>query len=600
MNINNGNNNLGFNKKTSDKKVLKKLEDLEKRVENVENLEDIDLNLDNYITKDELDNYITKDELERKNYLTQEDMAFVNEFVTDAEVRGLIEDKADKIHEHSQYLTEIPSEYATETYVKNEIANIPKEEIDLTDYALKTDIPTKTSELTNDSGFITKHQSLDEYAKKEDLFSRNYNDLTNKPTIPSIKGLATETYVKNEIANIQLGGNDNYINVLDYGVKEGLDVDAKTNTTAFQSILDTYGDTKIILFPPGNFIFNPVDLREQRNITIEGFSSSFASFSQKNIYTGKITDTFTKIICAKNTDATFFKHKNCVLVMRNLGFYNVLINGTSFDLQTPAKTNVFMQHTVTDGAGNNVEKGKAFITDCAFFGWKVVFGNGFTMQHLEDEWGTGKSESKYDFFKQSCVMANRCRFTKNGVGVNQSVDARLIDCSFNKNDYGIVFRKNSGFSSVIGCRIEWNNYNGIYVKEAHDVTISECEFDCNGYAGLYVEGNTNSNFNNNVYRRNGAKIENTGTDYINNVHIYAYNNTDCNFIGNNTLAKTTSDVGSALTRPSNCVGFDSNINCIISMNNFQGCTKSNKLDGSLIKNNVNCVIVNNIPNIVQK
>jgi parallel beta-helix repeat protein len=600
MNINNGNNNLGFNKKTSDKKVLKKIEDLEKRVENVENLEDIDLNLDNYITKDELDNYITKDELERKNYLTQEDMAFVNEFVTDAEVRGLIEDKADKIHEHSQYLTEIPSEYATETYVKNEIANIPKEEIDLTDYALKTDIPTKTSELTNDSGFITKHQSLDEYAKKEDLFSRNYNDLTNKPTIPSIKGLATETYVKNEIANIQLGGNDNYINVLDYGVKEGLDVDAKTNTTAFQSILDTYGDTKIILFPPGNFIFNPVDLREQRNITIEGFSSSFASFSQKNIYTGKITDTFTKIICAKNTDATFFKHKNCVLVMRNLGFYNVLINGTSFDLQTPAKTNVFMQHTVTDGAGNNVEKGKVFITDCAFFGWKVVFGNGFTMQHLEDEWGTGKSESKYDFFKQSCVMANRCRFTKNGVGVNQSVDARLIDCSFNKNDYGIVFRKNSGFSSVIGCRIEWNNYNGIYVKEAHDVTISECEFDCNGYAGLYVEGNTNSNFNNNVYRRNGAKIENTGTDYINNVHIYAYNNTDCNFIGNNTLAKTTSDVGSALTRPSNCVGFDSNINCIISMNNFQGCTKSNKLDGSLIKNNVNCVIVNNIPNIVQK
>jgi parallel beta-helix repeat protein len=600
MNINNGNNNLSFNKKTSDKKVLKKLEDLEKRVENVENLEDIDLNLDNYITKDELDNYITKDELERKNYLTQEDMAFVNEFVTDAEVRGLIEDKADKIHEHSQYLTEIPSGYATETYVKNEIANIPKEEIDLTDYALKTDIPTKTSELTNDSGFITKHQSLDEYAKKEDLFSRNYNDLTNKPTIPSIKGLATETYVKNEIANIQLGGNDNYINVLDYGVKEGLDVDAKTNTTAFQSILDTYGDTKIILFPPGNFIFNPVDLREQRNITIEGFSSSFASFSQKNIYTGKITDTFTKIICAKNTDATFFKHKNCVLVMRNLGFYNVLINGTSFDLQTPAKTNVFMQHTVTDGAGNNVEKGKAFITDCAFFGWKVVFGNGFTMQHLEDEWGTGKSESKYDFFKQSCVMANRCRFTKNGVGVNQSVDARLIDCSFNKNDYGIVFRKNSGFSSVIGCRIEWNNYNGIYVKEAHDVTISECEFDCNGHAGLYVEGNTNSNFNNNVYRRNGAKIENTGTDYINNVHIYAYNNTDCNFIGNNTLTKTTSDVGSALTRPSNCVGFDSNINCIISMNNFQGCTKSNKLDGSLIKNNVNCVIVNNIPNIVQK
>ena len=33
------------------------------------------------------------------------------------------------------------------------------------------------------------------------LFSGNYNDLTNKPTIPSIAGLATETYVNNAVAN---------------------------------------------------------------------------------------------------------------------------------------------------------------------------------------------------------------------------------------------------------------------------------------------------------------------------------------------------------------------------------------------------------------
>jgi len=33
------------------------------------------------------------------------------------------------------------------------------------------------------------------------LFSGNYNDLTNKPTIPSINGLATTTYVDNAVAN---------------------------------------------------------------------------------------------------------------------------------------------------------------------------------------------------------------------------------------------------------------------------------------------------------------------------------------------------------------------------------------------------------------
>lgn len=36
------------------------------------------------------------------------------------------------------------------------------------------------------------------------LFSGNYNDLTNKPTIPSISGLATETYVNEAVANIIL------------------------------------------------------------------------------------------------------------------------------------------------------------------------------------------------------------------------------------------------------------------------------------------------------------------------------------------------------------------------------------------------------------
>lgn len=60
-------------------------------------------------------------------------------------------------------------------------------------------VPTKTSELTNDSGFITSipdeyvtntemteyAQPKGDYALKSELFSKNYNDLTNKPTIPT-------------------------------------------------------------------------------------------------------------------------------------------------------------------------------------------------------------------------------------------------------------------------------------------------------------------------------------------------------------------------------------------------------------------------------
>lgn len=69
----------------------------------------------------------------------------------------------------------------------------------LVDYAKKTDLPTKTSDLTNDSGYLTQHQSLAAYAKTADLStvatSGSYADLSNKPTIPSIEGLASEEYV---------------------------------------------------------------------------------------------------------------------------------------------------------------------------------------------------------------------------------------------------------------------------------------------------------------------------------------------------------------------------------------------------------------------
>ena len=54
----------------------------------------------------------------------------------------------------------------------------------------KPTVPSKTSELTNDSGFLTEHQSLDAYAKKIDLATvattGAYSDLSGTPTIPTV------------------------------------------------------------------------------------------------------------------------------------------------------------------------------------------------------------------------------------------------------------------------------------------------------------------------------------------------------------------------------------------------------------------------------
>lgn len=428
-------------------------------------------------------------------------------------------------------------------------------------------------------------------------FSGNYNDLTNKPVIPSIEGLATEDFVGQSVSRLT---NPVYINVLSFGVKEGKDVDVVENTRCFQQAIDHCKNDKVIVFPSGEFVFNSVDLGEKNNITIIGASSSFATFAQKNIYTGKITDTLTKIICNANAGETFFNHKSCILIAKNVAFYNLKKDAQGRFTDEEAKTNIFMQHTRSENQSKNTEKGKVFLTDCAFFGWKVCFGGEFTFQHLEDEWGTGRQESDYEYIKQSCVMANRCRFTRNGVAINQSVDARIIDCSFNKNDYAIVFRENSGFSTVSNCRIEWNIYNGIYCEKAHEVTVSDCEFDCNGYAGLYAVENTNSSFNG-VFRRNGAKVESSDEgreDYINNVHIYAKGNVNCNFIGSNTTVKPISDVGSAPERPTNCSNFSDNIGCVVSMNNLTGCTKKEKRDANKFVNNVDCIIEDNMTTYV--
>lgn len=84
---------------------------------------------------------------------------------------------------------------ASETYVDTKVAAI-----------VIPEVPTKVSELENDAGYLTTHQSLAEYAKTADLAqvakTGSYNDLADKPTIPSTTGLATETYVDSKIAEI--------------------------------------------------------------------------------------------------------------------------------------------------------------------------------------------------------------------------------------------------------------------------------------------------------------------------------------------------------------------------------------------------------------
>ncbi len=117
--------------------------------------------------------------------------------------------------------------YATETYVQEQIDAIP--EPDLSDYALKTDIPTNVSDFTNDAGYITSIP--DEYVTEAELESKGYltehQDLSAyalKTEVPSIEGLATETYVNDAVAAVDVSEQlKDYAKSADVYTKEEVD-----------------------------------------------------------------------------------------------------------------------------------------------------------------------------------------------------------------------------------------------------------------------------------------------------------------------------------------------------------------------------------------
>ena len=110
--------------------------------------------------------------------------------------------------------TDIPTleGFATEDYVKEAVAGVDVTE-QLVNYALKSEIPTiptNVSAFDNDAGYLTEHQSLEAYALKNE--------------IPSLEGLATEDYVNNAVAAVDVSEQlKDYAKSSDVYTKEEVD-----------------------------------------------------------------------------------------------------------------------------------------------------------------------------------------------------------------------------------------------------------------------------------------------------------------------------------------------------------------------------------------
>ena len=119
----------------------------------------------------DLSNYVTKEELQAKldalhinidlsSYATKEELT---QAINSIDLSSYA--KKTDIPDVSRFITEIPTEYVTETEL-------------------------------NAKGYLTQHQDLSAYALKTEI-----------PTVPSLDGYATTEYVDNAIANVPSGGN---------------------------------------------------------------------------------------------------------------------------------------------------------------------------------------------------------------------------------------------------------------------------------------------------------------------------------------------------------------------------------------------------------
>lgn len=175
-----------------------------------DNLEERDDNLENRI--------IDLEKLDHSQFITQESLQ--ESLSTYA--------KTEELPDVSLLATKTELEQVQQTAGSNSV-RLMQLDSDLVDINAKLeDIPSKTSDLINDSKFITKdeldsegfireHQDIsgklditvytndkESFARKDELFSKSYNDLTDKPTIPDVSDFATKTYVDEAIDNIEI------------------------------------------------------------------------------------------------------------------------------------------------------------------------------------------------------------------------------------------------------------------------------------------------------------------------------------------------------------------------------------------------------------
>lgn len=117
-------------------------------------------------------------------------------YYTETEIDSKLASKSDSTHNHDDKY--VPTSRTVNG--KSLTSNVTLSASDVGALPNTTNIPDSLSDLSSDSTHRTVTDTEKAAWNAKSNFSGNYNDLTNKPTIPSIAGLATETYADSAAA----------------------------------------------------------------------------------------------------------------------------------------------------------------------------------------------------------------------------------------------------------------------------------------------------------------------------------------------------------------------------------------------------------------
>lgn len=147
---------------------------------------------------------------------------YLNAFSLAANLKNTTSVNDDEVLENAEVYTlsvesfiganEAESDFAKKSDIPTKVSQLENdvpyltEHQDLSDYAKVEDVPTKTSELENDVPFLTQHQSLEDYAKVEDIptrVSQLSNDAGYINEHQSLKGYARFEDIPSKVSELE-------------------------------------------------------------------------------------------------------------------------------------------------------------------------------------------------------------------------------------------------------------------------------------------------------------------------------------------------------------------------------------------------------------